>query len=63
MSARQKLNQSYVNGALLIAGVIGACTESWTAFMVFAAVFVALSCHAGDIRLFPSAGRRKNGKP
>ncbi len=60
MSARHKLNQSYVNGALLIAGVIGACTESWTVFIALTAIFIGLSIHAGEIRPASTRRRRKH---
>ncbi len=50
MSARQKLNQAFLNGALLIAGLIGIATESWLAFAGFAIGFILLGLHAGDIR-------------
>ena len=56
MSARHKLNQSYVNGALLLAGFAGACAESWTVFITLMVIFVSLSIHAGDIRT-SSTGR------
>ena len=59
MSARHKLNQSYVNGALLIAGVIGACTESWTVFIALTAIFIGLSIHAGEIRPAPTRRPKK----
>jgi hypothetical protein len=61
MNARHKLNQSSVNGALLLAGFIGACSESWAVFLILTAVFVALSVHAGEIRMSPS-GRRPPGR-
>lgn len=59
MSARHKLNQSYVNGALLLAGVIGACTESWTVFIALTAIFIGLSIHAGEIRPVSTPRRKK----
>ncbi len=61
MTARHKLNQSYVNGALLLAGVIGASSQSWTLFLLLTAVFVVLSLHSGDIRV-SSSGRRPVGR-
>lgn len=57
MSARHKLNQANVNGTLVIAGVVGAATESWTLFVILVAILVALSVHSGDIRL--SSRRRR----
>lgn len=59
MSARQKLNQSYINGALLLAGFAGACAESWTVFITLMVIFVGLSIHAGDIR---TSATRRSGK-
>tara|TARA_R110002072_G_scaffold191909_1_gene348624 strand:+ start:2650 stop:2850 length:201 start_codon:yes stop_codon:yes gene_type:complete len=50
MSARHKLNQACVNGALLLAGLVGACAESWTVFLTLLVILVGLSIHAGDIR-------------
>lgn len=60
MNARHKLNQSSVTGALLIAGAIGACNQSWTAFAVMATVLVGLAVHAGEIRLSPTARPRRH---
>jgi|GEM_PF-176857 hypothetical protein len=57
MSARQKLNQAYINGALLLAGVIGASTESWTVFITLTVILVVLSIHGGDIRTTPRSSR------
>lgn len=56
MSARHKLNQACVNGALLLAGLVGACAESWTVFLTLMVILVGLSIHAGDIRT-SSTGR------
>ena len=51
MSARHKLNQGYVQGSLIIAGVIGAACESWTVFWIAALILVGLSVHSGEVRL------------
>jgi hypothetical protein len=51
MGARQKLNQAYLNGALVIAAVIGAVTQSWTVFWLAALFAAGISLHAGNIRL------------
>ena len=53
MSARHKLNVSYVNGILLVAGVIAALCDSWSVFFLLAAIFAGLAIHSGDIRLRP----------
>ena len=50
MGARQKLNQAYVNGALVVAGVAGLVTESWAVFIIVAAVLIGVSTYSGDIR-------------
>lgn len=55
MGARQKLNQAYLNGALVIAAVVGAATQSWTVFWLAALFVVGSSLHSGGIRLH---GRR-----
>ncbi len=57
MGARQKLNQAHLNGALVIAAVIGVATQSWTVFWIAAAIAAGSSLHSGDIRL------RGRGKP
>ena len=57
MGARQKLNQAHLNGALVIAAVIGVATQSWTVFWIAALIAAGSSLHSGDIRL------RGRGKP
>jgi hypothetical protein len=54
-TARHKLNSAHFLGCLLIAGVVGGITDSWTVFLIAAIVLVALSINSGDIRL---AGRK-----
>lgn len=51
MGARQKLNQAHVNGALVIAAILGAVTESWTVFWIAALVVAGSSFCSGGIRL------------
>lgn len=51
MGARQKLNRAFFNGSLLLAGLTGACTESWLVFGLALAVLLALNLWAGEIRL------------
>ena len=58
MSARHKLNQGFIQGSLVIAGVIGAVCGSWIVFCIAAAILVGLCLHAGDVRL--TARRRGN---
>ena len=50
MNARLKLNQAYINGALLVAGLIAAVAESWLLFFLLTLIFIGLSVHSGDIR-------------
>lgn len=50
MSARHKLNQAYVQGAMVIAGFVAASAQSWTLFMALSGILIALSLHSGDIR-------------
>lgn len=55
MGARQKLNRAYVNGALVLAAVVGAATQSWLVFWVAALAAAGSSLYSGEIRLH---GRR-----
>ena len=57
MGARQKLNQAHLNGALVVAAVVGIATQSWTVFWIAALIAAGSSLHAGGIRL------RGRGKP
>ena len=56
MNARNKLNSGHVNGALLVAGLIGGLTGSWTIFGLALAGLVVTKLIAGDIRL---GGRKR----
>jgi hypothetical protein len=51
MSARKKLNQGYLQGSLVVAGVVGFFCQSWTVFWIATAILVASSIHSGEIRL------------
>lgn len=51
MGARQKLNQAHLNGALVIAAVVGIATQSWAVFWIAALIAAGSSLHSGDIRL------------
>jgi hypothetical protein len=55
MGARSKLNGAYLNGALLIAGLVGGVTGSWALFGVALAGLLVSDIVSGSIRL----GRRK----
>ena len=50
MGARTKLNAAYLNGALIMAVVIGVSCNSWNAFVVTAVVLTVLSACVGNIR-------------
>jgi hypothetical protein len=53
LSARHKLNVAAVNGALVIAAVIGLAATSWPVFLVVLAVLIVGSLHDGGIRPAP----------
>lgn len=50
MGARKKLNAAHWNGNLIIAGLVGALTESWLVFVVGLAILIILDLYAGGIR-------------
>jgi hypothetical protein len=54
MNARQKLNQVYATGAIVVAAVVGAALNSWWAFGVGLAVLLGLTAWGGSIRLAPA---------
>ncbi len=51
MGARQKLNQAYLFGALALAALVGALTQSWTVFWLAALVAAGSNLYLGNIRL------------
>ncbi|MEQ8785614.1 MAG: hypothetical protein RIC55_04925 [Pirellulaceae bacterium] len=53
MSARHKLNVAFVNGALIVAGVVGMAFRSWLVFLIVAVVLVVGAIYAGDVRQRP----------
>jgi hypothetical protein len=53
MSARHELNVMHGYVAVFWAGVVGVCAASWWAFAAALAGLLALSVHAGKIRLAP----------
>lgn len=63
MGAKSKLNSAYINGALVIAGMVGLITGSCTVFAVVCIVLIASSIVAGDIRSGGRSGRRHSGSP
>jgi hypothetical protein len=50
MGARQKLNQAHLNGALVIAALVGALTHSWPIFVLAALLAAGSSVYGGGIR-------------
>jgi hypothetical protein len=54
MHARQKLNQIYASGAIVVAAAVGAALNSWWAFGVGLAVLLGLNTWCGSIRLAPA---------
>ena len=50
MGAKNKLNASYCNGVLIIAGGIALLTKSWTVFAVAVVALLVTSIIAGDVR-------------
>ena len=51
MNARRKLNQANINGALLLALVVGCMFQSLSAFIFAAFFFVVTAMYTRDIRL------------
>ena len=50
MSARQKLNVAFLNGSLLLAGVLGLATDSGMVFVVALIVLLVGNVMLGEIR-------------
>ena len=50
MSARRKLNGAHFSGAVIVAGLVGAFTESWLGFWMAGAVLIAAALLSGEIR-------------
>jgi hypothetical protein len=50
MGARHKLNRSYLNGSLLLAGLTGWLLRSWLVFVFALAVLLALNLSNREIR-------------
>jgi len=55
MGARQKLNQAYLNGTIVVATLIGILAQSWAVFWLALALGIASSFFGGEIRT--------NGRP
>jgi hypothetical protein len=50
LGAKRKLNSLYFQVAVVMAGVAGLLTQSWTVFFVVLALLTAASVVSGDIR-------------
>jgi hypothetical protein len=50
MNARQKLNLAYINGAVVISGVVGLLAGSWGVFCLALIVLVVIHLGSGGIR-------------
>lgn len=50
MNAKKRLNSANMLGILLVAGLLGGMTGSWTVFWIAAIALFATSVHSGDIR-------------
>jgi hypothetical protein len=50
MDARSKLNAAHVNGALIVAGIVGGLAGSWPVFGVTFGLLVTSALIAGGIR-------------
>jgi hypothetical protein len=57
MGARQKLNQAFATGSVIVASVIGLLAQSWGVFFVSLLVLVAGNLYLGEIR--PRRGDRR----
>lgn len=49
-SAKQKLNAAHLHGAILIAGLLGGISGSWTVFWITLGVLIVTGFHDGTIR-------------
>jgi len=50
-TAKNKLNGAYFNGALVVAGLLGAATGSWGVFLITTCFLIAVNINDGSIRL------------
>ena len=50
MSARTKLNVAAVQGAIVVAALVGWAAGSWAVFLLATAVLIGTAWHSGAIR-------------
>lgn len=53
------MNGIHVTGALAVAAIFGAMTESWLVFVISLGVLIGLKIHSGAIRVQNKGSRRK----
>ena len=61
MNARLKLNAAFVQGAVVIAAIVGGVTGSWVVFGITAAALIGAAYYSGEIRTGPSKSGRSSG--
>jgi len=49
-TAKHKLNQAHINGAFVLAGIVGLGSGSFVVFFLALAVCLGMSFHSGGIR-------------
>ena len=49
-TAKQKINQAHINGALVLAGIVGLGSGSFLVFFIALAICLGVSFHSGGIR-------------
>jgi len=51
VTAKTKLNEAYLFGSLILAGIIGLLAQSFFIFIIAASVIIAVEIISGSIRL------------
>ena len=49
-TAKHKLNQAHINGAFVLAGIVGLGSGSFVVFFLSLAICIGLAVHSGSIR-------------
>jgi hypothetical protein len=62
VGARQKLDAAYLNGCLLVWGLVGLVAQSRTLSWLALVVTVVACCHSGEIGHRPDSGRVGGGR-
>ncbi len=58
MGARQRLNSLYFLAVLIVAALVGGAAQSWSLFLISAAIMTVLMIYGGDIRPTPQPPRK-----